>query len=236
MLLLRLKSNFLQVVCWCFVIILFFAHQVCWSRSSISELEARLDGIENKLDSNLNFELSSKIEFLQKEIQELRGTIEEQQHLISNLTSVNNHKEIVSNQTKINLKNNILQQDQAAYNAAYKLIEDQNFPEAIVAFKDFLSQFHDSKYSPNATYWLGDLFLTDHKLDIAANYFLQVVDKYKEHDKAPDALLKLGMLELERENWQAARNYFLKIKKDYSNSSRVHMADAKLKSLDRDAN
>lgn len=246
----------------CLVLLSFFiillSPQVGWSRSSISELETRLEELENKLDSNLNLELSNKVEFLQKEIQELRGTIEEQQHLIATLKKDTNQKEsdqipIDPNKTEIKKKeldksssteqNQIqnnnpkpvkLESEQVAYNSAYKLIENKNFAQAIIAFKDFLWQYNNSKYAANATYWLGELYLTDHHFDLAADYFLQVVNKYKEHAKAPDALLKLGMLEIERENWQGAKDYFMQIKKDYANSSRVLMAEAKLQSLQRD--
>lgn len=36
------------------------------------------------------------------------------------------------------------------------------------------------------------------------------------------------------ENWQEAKNYFMQIKNNYPNSSRVHMAEAKIQSLDRE--
>lgn len=242
----ELIRNFRQLIFWCCFITLFLP-QISIARSSISELENRLEGLENKLDSNVSFEISSKIEFLQKEIQELRGIIEEQQNLIYNLTKEHNPKvgsTSVSNvnpallspalETAHTPPKKQLQPEQDAYNAAYKLIEDKNFTEALVAFKDFLNQYNNSKYAANATYWVGELYLIDHNFDVAADYFLRVIDQYKDHDKAPDALLKLGMLEIERENWQVAKNYFLKIKKDYANSPRVQMAEAKLKGLERD--
>jgi len=180
---------------------------------------------------------------ISKETNSANNSIEANQKEISKNATQANHKEInpnlkdlsqnqITDQSKI--KSIKLEPEQIAYNAAYKLIEDKNFSEATVAFKDFLWQHNNSKYAPNAIYWLGELYLTEHKFGVAADYFLQVVNKYKDHDKAPDALLKLGMLEIERENWQGAKDYFTQIKKDYSNSSRVHMADAKLQSLQRD--
>jgi tol-pal system protein YbgF len=244
--LIEVIKNFRQLIFRCFFIIIFLP-QISTARSSISELENRLEGLENKLDSNVSFEISSKVEFLQKEIQELRGIIEEQQNLIYNLTKEHNPKVGSSTANNVNSGSSLspaletapipkkqLQPEQAAYNAAYKLIEDKNFTGALVAFKDFLSQYNNSKYAANATYWVGELYLIDHNFDVAADYFLRVIDQYKDHDKAPDALLKLGMLEIERENWQGAKNYFLKIKKDYANSPRVQMAEAKLKGLERD--
>lgn len=244
--LIEVIKNFRQFIFLCCFVIIFLP-QVGAARSSISELENRLEGLEHKLDSNVSFEISSKIEFLQKEIQELRGIIEEQQNLIYNLTKEHNPKIGSSGANNVHPASSLsqsietvatpkkqLQPEQAAYNAAYKLIEDKNFTEALAAFKDFLSQYNNSKYAANATYWIGELYLIDHNFDVAADYFLRVIDQYRDHDKAPDALLKLGMLEIERENWQGAKNYFLKIKKDYANSPRVQMAEAKLKGLERD--
>ena len=140
-----MKKNLWRLIFLCCFIVLL--PHISIARPSISELESRLEGLENKLDSNLNFEISSKVEFLQKEIQELRGIIEEQQHLIYKLTKGDHLK------SESNVANNInptslsaspavaatapttskkqLQPEQAAYNAAYKLIEDKNFSERI---------------------------------------------------------------------------------------------------------
>lgn len=203
-----------------FILLLSLHHSFGWCRSSKSSIEARLDSIENKLESNLSFELASKIDDLQREVQDLRGILEEKHH-----------------HAKADLVGNVekkLDPEHVAYNSAHKLVEDKNFQEAIVAFKDFLSNYGNSHYVPNAIYWLGELYLTDHNFEVASNYFSEVVNKYKEHSKAPDALLKLGILELERENWQGAREYFNQIKNNYSNSSRVLMAEAKLQSMERD--
>lgn len=200
-------------------LIILLHHSIGWCRASRSNLEDRLENLENKLNSNFNLEIANKLEELQKEVQELRGMLEEQRH------------------AKLSLKDDkqlTIESEQHSYNTAYKLVEDKNFAEAILAFKDFLHQYDSGQYAPNAKYWLGELYLTEHQFSLAADYFLQVANKHKEHPKAPDALLKLGMLELERENWQDAKNYFNQIKQNYANSPRVHMADAKLQSMERE--
>lgn len=206
-------------------------HSIGWCRSSRSSIEARLDSLENKLESNLSLELVNKIEDLQRELQELRGMLEDKRHhvTVANVNdSVNNVPE------KIAVMEKHRSSDQIAYDAAHKLVEEKNFTEAIVAFKEFLVNHNDSVQVPNATYWLGELYLTEHNFEVAADYFLEVVSKHHDHIKAPDALLKLGLLELERENWQGAKDYFNKIKTNYSHSSRVHMAEAKLQGIERE--
>lgn len=210
------------------LIMLSVHHSIGWCRSSKSSIEARLDSLENKLESNLSLELVSKIDDLQREIQELRGMLEEKQH----------HVKVANSNNNISEKNIVIEKklspDQMAYDAAHKLVEEKSFKEAIVAFKEFLINHSSSPQVPNATYWLGELYLTEHNFELAANYFLELVNKHQDHIKAPDALLKLGLLELERENWQGAKDYFNQIKTNYSNSSRVHMAEAKLQTMERE--
>ena len=53
--------------------------------SSLLELEARIIELENKLQNNLNLEMANKLDLLQREVQELRGIIEEQQNLLAKI-------------------------------------------------------------------------------------------------------------------------------------------------------
>jgi tol-pal system protein YbgF len=212
------------------------------ARTSVADLEARLEDLENKIENNFNLELANKVDSLEQEVQELRGTIEELQNATNRQATKPTGKATLGLAVAAPVvaagKSAVVQQpsaaDQEAYNAAYRLIESKDFPEAIVAFKDFLWQYQDSKYAPHATYWLGELYLTEDKLELASDYFLKVTEKYKQHTKAPDALFKLGMLEMERDNWQIAKDYFTKIKQEYSDSSRVYMANAQLKILEQE--
>ena len=223
------------IVCW----ILISTPTIGIARNSKFDIESRLNNLENKINSNLNFELANKLEFVHKELQELRGILEEQQHIIRSLIDQNNRYSKKSDDNTENDNSKVLNvtsmlPDQAAYNDAYKFIEKQKFKEALMAFKEFLLQYKDSKYAPNAIYWVGELYLMDHKLDLAADYFLQITEKFKNHDKSVDALLKLGDLEIERGNYKAAKSYFLAIKDNYHHSSRAYLADKKLNQLETD--
>lgn len=53
--------------------------------SNLLELESRIIELENKLQNNLNLEMANKLDFLQREVQELRGIIEEQQNLLAKI-------------------------------------------------------------------------------------------------------------------------------------------------------
>ena len=49
--------------------------------------------------------------------------------------------------------------EEAAYRAAYELVREKSFDEAVTAFLAFLADFPFGRYAPNAHYWLGELYL-----------------------------------------------------------------------------
>ena len=70
------------------------------------------------------------------------------------------------------------------YNAAIALVQDKSRQDdAMVAFQNFIKNYHDSTYLPNANYWLGQLNYNKGKKDDAAYYFASVVkDVYKRQE------------------------------------------------------
>lgn len=78
------------------------------------------------------------------------------------------------------------------YSAAYGLLKDGKIPEATEALQQHISDFPNGKYTANAYYWLGEIYLLENKLSQARTAFSKVVDNYPAHRKAPDATFKLG--------------------------------------------
>lgn len=82
---------------------------------------------------------------------------------------------------------------QAAYDAAYQFIKDREYEKAVDAFHAFINQYPESDLTPNAYYWLGEVYLVIPKPELAKQAFIVVVSKYTTHRKAPDAFYKLGV-------------------------------------------
>jgi tol-pal system protein YbgF len=80
-----------------------------------------------------------------------------------------------------------------AYNAAYQYIKDREYEKAVDALHAFINQYPESDLTPNAYYWLGEVYLVLPKLEQAKQAFIVVVSKYAGHRKAPDAFFKLGV-------------------------------------------
>lgn len=115
-----------------------------------------------------------------------------------------------------------------AYRAAYALVRGQQFKSAVAAFKQFLQDYPEGKYAPNAHYWLGELYLVTEPQDLESSRqsFVLLLDEYPDNSKAPDAMYKLGKVYFLKGNRDRAREYMDRVIRDYgsSNSSAVKLA------------
>ncbi|NQX90087.1 MAG: tol-pal system protein YbgF [Halioglobus sp.] len=99
--------------------------------------------------------------------------------------------------------------EEAAYRASYALVQGRRFEQAITAFKQFLQNYPDGEYAPNAHYWLGELYLVlePPELESARQSFALLLSQYPQNSKAPDALYKLGKVQFLKGNREKAREY-----------------------------
>ena len=96
--------------------------------------------------------------------------------------------------------------DTAAYQAAFGLLKNSQYDQAITAFQQFLASYPDSSLADNAQYWLGEAYYVNKAFPEALAAFQRVVDKYPQSRKLPDALFKVGYCDYELKQWQAAHD------------------------------
>ncbi|MHA7814884.1 MAG: tol-pal system protein YbgF [Pseudohaliea sp.] len=113
-----------------------------------------------------------------------------------------------------------------AYRAAYALVRNQEFGDAVAAFKQFLERFPDGRYAPNAHYWLGELYLVLQPPDpeAARQSFMLLLDQYPGNAKEPDALYKLGRVHYIKGNRERAREFLDRVIRQYPESSAAGLA------------
>lgn len=115
-----------------------------------------------------------------------------------------------------------------AYRAAYALVRGQQFDGGVKAFQQFLRDYPDGKYAPNAHYWLGELYLVVQPQDLESSRqsFTLLLSQYPDNSKAPDAMYKLGKVYFLKGNRVKAREYLDGVIRDYgsTNSSAVKLA------------
>lgn len=164
----------------------------------------------HELQSELS--LLNKVQSLQQDVQDLRGQLEVQAHDLKLLqqqqlafykdldTRVHNIAESPQSDEKkesiqttqptkpaVNPAN-----EQLSYLAAYELIKNKQFDEAMAAMQTFIEQYPRGGYTANAQYWLGELYLQKQDYPEAMSHFELVVKNYPTSSKAAASRLKLG--------------------------------------------
>lgn len=115
-----------------------------------------------------------------------------------------------------------------AYQAAYALVRSQQFNQAAIAFQQFLQDYPAGRFTPNAHYWLGELYLVTAPPDeeAARQSFMLLLDMYPQDSKVPDALFKLGRIHYAKGNRERAREFLDRVINEFgsSNSAAVKLA------------
>ncbi|MGK9172331.1 cell division protein CpoB [Yokenella regensburgei] len=118
------------------------------------------------------------------------------------------------------------------YNAAIALVQDKSRQdEAMTAFQNFVKNYPDSTYIPNANYWLGQLNYNKGKKDDAAYYFASVVKNYPKSPKAPDAMFKVGVIMQDKGDTAKAKAVYQQVVAKYPGTDGAKQAQKRLGSM-----
>ncbi len=123
------------------------------------------------------------------------------------------------------------EREKLLYDAAFDLVRQRNFTQAIAAYNAFLRRYPDSEYAGNAQYWLGELHLAEADLEASEQAFQLVLSRFPGHRKEADTLYKLGDVERRRENNARAREWFQRVLAEHPNSSAAQLARRDINNL-----
>ncbi|MBF7052468.1 tol-pal system protein YbgF [Halomonas sp. KAO] len=113
---------------------------------------------------------------------------------------------------------------QAAYQKAFSSVQAREFDRAIAAFERFVGSYPESRLTPNAHYWLGELHAAEGRLEPAEAAFRTVLDDYPESNKVPDALYKLGLLKARMGQPDASRELLERVREAHPESTAAGLA------------
>lgn len=123
--------------------------------------------------------------------------------------------------------------EQIQYLAAYDLIKNKRFNDAITAMQTFVIQYPNGGYTANAHYWLGELYMTQKDFDKANAQFDIVLTQFPSSNKAAPSLLKSAFALSSSGKKQEAIARLKKVIKQYPDTQPAKMAEEKLRSLNR---
>lgn len=213
----------------------------------LTELDSRLLRIERVLTNQSLLDLSQRIEAGQAETRILRGQIDELQHSLNR--SQDQQREIGADLDRrlAALESGSASpvagsvpsgglpvpqgDDRANYQAAFDLLKDGQYPQAISAFQQYLRTFPDSGLADNAQYWLGEAHYVTKRYKDALRDFQLVLEKYPDSRKTPDALLKIGYCNYELQNWGEARSALNQVVQRFGDTTAARLATQRMEKM-----
>jgi len=123
--------------------------------------------------------------------------------------------------------------EQAAFDEAFRNLQEGRYPEAAGGFEGFLNRHPDSQLAPDAYYWLGETHYTVRDFARARDAFVALGVNHPDSDKLPDALLKLGYVYDALGDKTKARRVLEKLMQTYPDSQAASLGQARLNMLRR---
>ena len=198
---------------------------------------------------------AEQLQALQQEVQELRGQVEIQAHdlkriqqqqlafykdidnrLQSQTKDGKQNSNAISNIDTKNMTNASFSKgnpadEQISYLAAYELVKNKRFDEAMPALQKFIHAYPQGGYSANAHYWLGELYLYKKENTQAIASFTTVITQFPNSSKAAASQLKIAYAYISLGKTNEARTQLQHVLQNYPDTPPARLAQKKLESL-----
>lgn len=201
---------------------------------------------ESAAESSLSG-LFYQLQLLQQEVQELRGQLEEQQYLLQRLQKGQQDQYLDLDKRLAALAAGQSQPapqtaktqtaaagtgptaigdgtEREAYARSIEYMRARKFDESIAGFQQLIVDYPNGQFTPNAFYWLGELFLAQKQREQARQNFMQVINLYPDHQKIPDALYKLGVVYQGLQDDTKALEYLRRVQDQHPQSPAAALA------------
>ena len=121
--------------------------------------------------------------------------------------------------------------EQISYLAAYELVKNKRYDDAINAMQIFVQKYPKGGYTANAEYWLGELYLVKKDYSRSIEHFEIVLHQFSSSSKAAASMLKIGYAYAATGNTQEAKKRFQQVVKIYPNTPTAQLANSKLEKI-----
>ena len=121
--------------------------------------------------------------------------------------------------------------EQISYLAAYELVKNKHFDEALTAMQTFVAQHPQGGYTANAQYWLGEIYMVKKSYPEAMQHFETVLQQFPSSSKAAASQLKIGYALAAAGRKQDAIQLLQQVVKNYPDTNTAQLAKAKLDAL-----
>lgn len=216
---------------------------------STDERLAQLERFSNA-HSQLLTQLQQQLADSQRDIDMLRGQIQENQYQLNQVVERqrNIYQQLdrlgggASTSTEATQPDNTASpapeantakgDEKSDYNAAIDIVlNSKDYDKAIVELNNFINNYPKSSYQSNAQFWLGQMYYLKGNKDQAASTFAIVVKNYPKSQKASEAFYKIGLIMQEKGQKDNAKAVYQQVIKQYPNSAGAKLAQKQLGTL-----
>lgn len=118
-----------------------------------------------------------------------------------------------------------------AYQTAFNFLKESNYPAATHSFENFIRNYPANDNTPNACYFLGQLYLLQDSPNESIGRFQTFLRQYPDDSKVPDAMLQLGLAYFAKGDRERALLTFEKVIAQYPESDAANSAKIRLQQL-----
>lgn len=221
-------------------------------------LEDRVSRLERLLASQVLNEMLDRVTRLQREVQQLRGQLEETNHQLEGVRKRQRELYLdvdgrlhevetagpaatpaatsaaTSTPTETAPVNVDPLVEQRAYESAFKLLTDGRHAQAKAGFQAYLAKYPQGDYADESQYWLGEIGYQTRDFDFALAEFSKLVKQFPDSVKLPNALLKIGFVHYEKGDKKAARKVLEDVVKRFPNTTAARLAGNRLQLIKRE--
>ncbi|KTC80086.1 tol-pal system protein YbgF [Legionella cherrii] len=121
--------------------------------------------------------------------------------------------------------------EQISYLAAYELVKNKRYDDAIIAMNGFVQKYPKGGYTANAQYWLGELYLAKKDYSKAIEHFNVVLQQFPTSSKSAASMLKTGYAYAAQGNKQEAQKFLQQVVRAYPGTPTAQLANSRLRTI-----
>ncbi|MCP5141803.1 MAG: tol-pal system protein YbgF [Gammaproteobacteria bacterium] len=222
------------------------------------DLDDRVSRLERLLESQVLNEMLDRVTRLQREVQQLRGQLEEANHQLEGVRKRQRelYLDVDGRLHKLEAAGPVAAPaaaapaaqpptgnapvnvdplaEQRVYESAFKLLTDGRHAQAKAGFQAYLEQYPQGDYAEESQYWLGEIGYQTRDFDFALAEFGKLTERFPDSSKLPNALLKVGFVHYEKGDKKAARKVLEDVEKRFPDTTAARLAGNRLQLIKRE--
>ncbi len=122
---------------------------------------------------------------------------------------------------------------QQLYDQGFEHLKQSNYNDAILVFKQLISQHPNGGLADDASYWVGEANYVNRQYAKAIRAFRSVVTQYHSSDRVPEALLKVGYVQYDIGDYENAKITFEDVVRRYPDHPVANSAESRILRIQR---